>query len=204
MADNPPNIGHTPIGYERDAIHVAVVAVVAHKTLAPGVHVGADKYDKDYLESKDEKPIGIVDPFRKDNIKAGDMFWLMLYPGTVQSLRHHWVHPALGEVDVEDVVFVGGGNMSRHKLPTEQRQIPEESITYLHNIASAYGISYEAVIRMGYEYIKSGDYFCIYDSDAHSGDYPEYWEHWEAVTGDKAPSQDEHDYIPKIPVSCSC
>lgn len=78
----------------RDAIHIAVAPVVAAATLAPGDHVGVEA---DGRASKTSKHIGIVDPYLKASVKPGDRFYLCLYPNTITSLRHHWVHPAFKE-----------------------------------------------------------------------------------------------------------
>lgn len=198
MAHNVPNIGQEPQGYTRDAIHVAVMATVASEVLTPGQHVGAEKIDKEYYESTKDSHIGIVDPFRTKNVSPGELFWLMLYPNTVQSLRHHWVHPALCDVDVDDVKL----------LPfTEEKQEDsrtKEATEYMEVIAKNYGLDYDEVIQMGHTYRRSGDYYTIYDSDAHAGDFPKYWDHWEVLTGMSRPDEDDYNYLPPIPVSCSC
>lgn len=79
----------------RDAIHVAVAPVVASCSLVVGSHVcilpdGTAGYGRN--------PIGIVDPFLKKEPQTGDRFYLFLYPGSITSLAHHWVHPAFKEV----------------------------------------------------------------------------------------------------------
>lgn len=71
----------------RDAVHVAVVPVVAPRDLAPGQHVGPDGDAGGYH-------VGVVDPFLAAPVRAGELFYLCLYPGTVAGMRHHWSHPA--------------------------------------------------------------------------------------------------------------
>lgn len=74
----------------RDAIHVAVAPVEAGEDLQPGQHVGvvAGK------ATTSVAAIGVVDPFLTEPVRAGQRFWLFLYPNTVTSLRHVWTHPA--------------------------------------------------------------------------------------------------------------
>ncbi len=76
---------------ERDAVHVAVVPVMAAQVLSPGERVGLDGDGK--AMAKDE-PIGIVDPFLWEDVQPGERFWLWLTPGSITSLRHDWTHPA--------------------------------------------------------------------------------------------------------------
>jgi hypothetical protein len=79
---------------QRDAIHVAVVPVTAGETLMPGDRVKFGFGDPDIAIRSLSKGIGIVDPFLSVAVKAGERFWLFLYPGTVTSIRHDWTHPA--------------------------------------------------------------------------------------------------------------
>lgn len=72
----------------RDAVHVAVVPMVADKKMRPGETV-----------SVNGKSVGVVDPFLADDVKN----WLCLYPGSITSLRHDWTHPAF-EIERADEV----------------------------------------------------------------------------------------------------
>jgi hypothetical protein len=75
----------------RDAIHIAVAPLVAGVILEPGQHVGLFH---DGTASPMKPHIGVVDPFLKEPVPAGESFWVMLYPGTITGLRHVWTHPA--------------------------------------------------------------------------------------------------------------
>lgn len=107
MAD--PQFGRLVPGefpHERDAIHIAALAVYAGETLRPGEHVGVYPHGMldimvMYHEARNiavkyaEKTIGIVDAFLTEPVKFGERFWLFLYPGTIESLQHTWKHPTL-------------------------------------------------------------------------------------------------------------
>lgn len=77
----------------KDAIHVAVAPVTnADRKTWGGSHVGLTPDGK---ISEDVKPhIGIVDPFLESPVYEGEQCWLFLYPGSIKSLRHEWMHPA--------------------------------------------------------------------------------------------------------------
>ena len=91
MIQTQPQLGQFPNEDDRrDAIHIAIAPVVAGEDLQPGEHVGLSP-DKKFV--KTENSIGIVDPFLKETVKAGQTFWLCLYPYTITSLRHAWTHP---------------------------------------------------------------------------------------------------------------
>lgn len=77
----------------RDAIHLAVVPMVAGEDLQPGSHVRIE--NEKAVETINDDGIGIVDPFLRDRVTEGQTFWLCLYPKTITSLRHVWEHPAI-------------------------------------------------------------------------------------------------------------
>ena len=79
---------------KRDAIHIAVVPVIAAEDLEPGTNVGVNA---DGTQAGTEWPhVGIADPFIPwgGRIPKGATFWLCLYQGSVHTLRHEWTHPA--------------------------------------------------------------------------------------------------------------
>ena len=80
---------------KRDAIHVGVVPVRAGGVLRPAqkVKVRADGLAHPALPT--ERFTGIVDPFLFDQVGMGDLFWLLMAPGEVNSLRHDWDHEDL-------------------------------------------------------------------------------------------------------------
>ena len=82
---------------QRDAIHVAIAPVVAGEALRPGQPIGfADGYSGSDRETVcgGSTQVGIVDPFLKANVFKGQRFYMLLFPGTITSLRHEWSHPA--------------------------------------------------------------------------------------------------------------
>jgi len=105
MADLPDFLGSVipadaVVG--RDAIHVAVIPVVANEELEPGLRVGiVGRKGADWLagmvdENADPvEALGVVDPFLGERkVMPGQRFYLFLFPGTITGLRHCWQHPA--------------------------------------------------------------------------------------------------------------
>lgn len=76
----------------RDAIHLAVMPVIAGEPLRPGQLVCI--VDGKAKSVFGQKPVGIVDPFLLTVVDKGETFWLCLSPDTITSLRHDWTHPA--------------------------------------------------------------------------------------------------------------
>lgn len=114
---------------ERDAIHMAIVPLVAGERLKPGTHfkVTGEKHrtsDGDTVfKAYAVKPcshnaspatrrivtsetqsdaIGVVDPFLAKPVEIGQQFYGCLYPGSITSLRHEWIHPAFAEKEPTD------------------------------------------------------------------------------------------------------
>ncbi len=78
----------------RDAIHIAVLQVKAGHFLQPGQRIT----QKDGIAvGTNGIATGIVDPFLKDTVQEGQMFWMLVLPRTITSLRHVWDHPLFPE-----------------------------------------------------------------------------------------------------------
>lgn len=150
----------------RDAIHVAVAPVIADVLLQPGTHVGIVSENR---VGPSASPIGIVNPFLTSPVNQGGRVWLLLYPGSITSLRHDWTHPAFGETDNQEV----------------RRQ---EARKWLAMFARKVGLSYQELLTAAKRYQESGDYHCL------SFDTPEicyqereaFWANYEIATGEPA------------------
>jgi hypothetical protein len=160
----------------RDAVHIAVAPVVAKTRLKPGQHVG--------LVSRDEvgpskHPIGIVDPFLKQPVQAGERFYLFLYPGSITSLRHEWTHPA----------FVGAEFMEEN-----------ESRKYIEQIAERLGYTYKRLMEAADAWVQYETYETD-NTEAYKkitpAEWDKFWECYEDITGVKVKE--------KVPFfECSC
>lgn len=171
----------------RDAIHLAVEPVVAGTSLIVGHDVGIGKNGKAYHESitNNIKLVGIVDPFLKNNVKAGEMFWLIVYPRQITSLRHVWEHPD----------FPQPGQKPEESLEDKKAYSEGWLRDFVDN--NEWGCpSYESIIE---NYLAGG----IQDDSFHfgedaSGSIPdEFWDHMEIVVGHKIKNRPEY-------FSCSC
>ena len=92
----------------RDAIHVAVVLVVAKEPLKAGQRIGivGTSYYKngEYLGAAFstetcDRYHGVVSPFIDPDttLTKDDVFWMIMKPNTVTDLRHAWSHDVLPE-----------------------------------------------------------------------------------------------------------
>lgn len=174
--------------YGRDAIHIAVIQVVAAEELKPGDHVcltknsGTPPTVKAWYSDEDLEPIGIVDPFiSKDAIiYKGTIFFLFLYPKTVTSLRHHWTHPAFRDEGAEI------------KLSEEK----QKALSWLEDFAIEADLTLEALLEGAEDYVKNGNYLCEGDKWDSFDFEEEFWEHYKTYTG-KPPKEGSF-------FSCSC
>jgi hypothetical protein len=178
---------------KRDAIHLAVEPIVAGQTLAPGQHVGLitiEGVTRAYI-TKQEHLLGIVDPFLNEPVRAGNRFWLVVYPRQINSLRHVWTHPAF-----PDAPEVAG---MTPKLGVDAKAASE---AWLRNfIATSDCPSYEVVIAKAVDNDDSwsDEYLHFSGRDAHGDIPPEFWDHVEIVTGSKIPADKRATGF-----SCSC
>lgn len=148
----------------RDAIHVAVAPMVAAYVLTPGEHVGVLK---DGTAGESANPIGIVDPFLKKRVMAGETFWLCLYQFTVTGMRHHWSHPAFSD-------------SAAAPEATQAEVSPSEA--WIRDYAKSLDIPYEELIDGAKDYVENGNYFGIGDNSGVDTS-ESFWSHFAALTG---------------------
>lgn len=176
---------------KRDAIHLASEPAVAGEALHTGDHVRI----KDGIAYRTGigEGVGIVDPFlRVAYINKGQGFWLLLYPGMINSLRHVWTHPAFPD---------------EITAPTSVTKM--ESELWLRKFCDGSDCpAYDTVMELidkgtlpSTEYTSGGeynqDYLLFQGRDAHGTIPPEFWDHAENVLGRKLPWRPTY-------LSCSC
>ena len=167
----------------RDAVHVAVISAKATTNLLPGQDVGFT--DGGESAGPSETFIGIVDPFLKNPVSKGQRFWLYLYPRTITGLSHRWTHPALDN----------HGSGEAYSPPS--RQLSSEQ--WLRAYADDIDVGYRDLLRSADEWIKYGEYMCRGATLEGVGTSPEFWDHYEAVTGKRAPNDKRDNFF-----TCSC
>ena len=170
---------------QRDAIHIAVVPIMAGCDLLPGQHVSVSPDGKTAFHNKGSNPtVGIVDPYFPPNgkILKGATFWLCLYQGSVNTLRHEWTHdafPAVGSV-----------------APSAK----SESEIWLRAFASRikpYDDADTAYADLLKELAEDEIYYHGVDSDWSVRDNHELWRHVSIVMG-KIPNLED------LSIRCSC
>jgi len=173
----------------RDAIHLATYAVSSDERLFPGQHIG---FVGDKVSAKAPKHIGIVDPFLPTGANPGEMFWMLLYPRTITSLRHVWTHP---EFTAEAIAQ----SMEMEMDPNAK------SRAWLANLADSVGISYRRLMEGAEDWRASqrsggwGEYI-IGGSEMEGNSVPdEFWTHYEVMTGESVPEKERGSFF-----SCSC
>lgn len=164
----------------RDAIHVAVIPMVASEMLRPGQRVGIVGPS---TVGPSSDVIGIVDPFLQDVVPKGSRFWLMLLPNTVTGMRHHWAHPKFSEDEI-----------------TKGHQFVE-SEAWLRNIAGQFDMTYEELMSPDCELVN-GEFITQPGSEDWRelwyGIEDEFWRHYENVTGRPVEMRNRGGF------SCSC
>lgn len=166
----------------RDAVHVAVVPMLAAISLKPGQHVGTDGHGR---ISASEPHIGVVDPYLRAPLKAGDRCWLFLYPGSITSLRHEWTHPALGATAAP-----ASGSKSASEQWMRKWAMEHVSEDYYGEGKKSEDDALKYAIEAG-----RNQHIGPYES---ARDYidNEWWSHWEIITGQRG---DRDAYF-----SCGC
>ena len=182
---------------ERDAIHIATAAVFALEDLNPGDHVGFTTKDNDKMGRSEIAPLGIVDPFLPKPVKKGERFWVFLYPGTIQSLRHNWSHPSF---DVrQQLIRAIEETPAKKRMKAFAASLPEYAYSYGSEDERHDPISFEMLIDRATAYVNGGEYWSEGGRFEGQGLYDEFWDDFEELTGLKVPEGDRYSFF-----GCSC
>jgi hypothetical protein len=174
-------------GEKRDAIHLAVEPAVAAERLKPGQDVGF--VNGGFAAT--ERNVGIVDPFLKKDVMAGERFWLLVYPRQITSLRHVWAHPDFPEAEY-----------AVEEIETDSKSISER---WIRDFAARVGLKYQVLMDGAKDYYETkrsggwGEYLCFGGllEDEYVPD--EFWPHYEAVTGETVEAEFRGSFF-----TCSC
>lgn len=170
----------------RDAVHIAIAPVIASEDLKPGQHIGLVE-GTNKATSNTRKCIGIVDPFlKKQGVKAGQEFFMCLYPNTVTSMKHFWEHPSF---------------QSEQKIDTKDKNFNKivDARSHILEIALELGVDNNELLDRAREYIDYGNYWS--EGDRFEGMYlpSEFWDYFEILTGKRVSDSDRNSFF-----SCSC
>lgn len=165
---------------QRDAIHIAVAPVIATEKLYPGQEVvWGDAHTNDGVRAGvvGEMPLGIVDPYLKGPVFPNQTFWMFLMPGTVTVVRHEWVHPAFS-------AHVAGAVGSEK---------------YVRDMAERLDMTPGRLIEAAKDFLHEGRY--LTGGSEMEGEFtpPEFWPHFENLTGIKVDEDHRENFF-----SCSC
>lgn len=190
---------------KRDAIHLAVVPVIAPIRLEPGEHVGPDGYCND--------PMGIVDPFLPRPVFPGERFWLVIYPRQITSLRHVWEHPAFPNDTVkieasEDVDSIEKSKQwMRHFLDTYfyeddvghhiYKDVDAFITDVTSNIFGGKNNDERSIIAFGASSVET---LISYSDDDYAHTMEKFWHHYEVITGKNVSSERQKE----LSFVCGC
>lgn len=167
-------------GFVRDAIHMAVLPVIASTKLFPGQDIGFVNHLEWIVTAEATKKYGIVDPFLSRAVKPGERFFMWLYPNTITGLTHQWQHPLIEE---------------------RAAKVKHESETWLRDFAARQSFDFEELISGA----RFGDVITAHGTDLHGASQlgepvQEFWKHLEAFTGETFSEEQRENVI----WSCSC
>lgn len=179
---------------QRDAVHIACIPVIAGQILLPGIHVGIDPASK-VARAGLAPLVGIVDPFLLQAVAKGSRFWLLLYPGSITSLRHHWEHPTFSAMDAPTTTAPAAPRSTRGRRRAAETDadfitIAEDMLglqrtaarEWIDDYALRLGVSGDQLIAGAIAYLDHGRYLSDPGFEGVSTD-PNFWEQFTLLTG---------------------
>lgn len=179
-----------PEGTQRDAVHFAVIPMIAQERLLPGARISAEG-----KETVTAAAIGIVDPFLPPyyRVEEGQRFWCFLNPGSITGLRHVWSHPSF--VQEQAAAATSAEVAAAEKWLTDK--IRAMNGQGLPNLLEAvdYAITKQPDGYGGDGIICFGTDFQDYSHEANA----EFWRYWSTYTGRPIPTVAPNAYF-----RCAC
>ena len=171
----------------RDAIHIAVAPVTAGETLSPGTRIGFT--GNAFTVGTDAEIIGIVDPYLREDVREGEMFYMFLLPNTITSLRHEWTHP-----EFEKEAVLQGMEPTFFKL---KGAVAEEK--WISDFADNIGSNFGELMQGAEDYLKHGDYLVRGGTFEGYSIPDEFWDKYEIIKRQRIEENDRGTFL-----SCSC
>lgn len=183
----------------RDAIHIAVAPVVcADRSIKPGARIGFAEIGNCERVSSRGEPIGIADPFLEQPVTTGERFFMFLFPNTITTLRHEWIHPAFASV-------VSGRDRIAEARAEIQQIADAMGGDGDDDDPSWYGpfrpMTYERLMGAAKEWIDAEEYCVEHGGQSWQEGFPfqRFWPLYSIVTGEAVPSSRNRNFF-----SCSC
>jgi hypothetical protein len=177
MSEHKKLLGNIPSADDkRDAIHVAIVPLVAGEQLQPGQHVGL--HSAEVAVAVAPEMIGIVDPFLTRPVEPGELCWVCVYPGSITALRHDWIHPAFERADATHRMMQSMTGETASKL-------------WIENYATTLGVTFEELLE-GAELHHLDPGGCQLSGQSISD---EFWDHYEKVVGHPVSESERSDFF---------
>lgn len=164
---------------KRDAIHLAVLPIVAGHHMSPGTPI-VIKGEQAFEAGPTETALAIVDPFLATGPKRGERFWAVLRPRLVTSLRHVWTHPAFPDTEAHQ----------------DGRTASE---VWMDDFSKSLGITTEKLMEGARRYLGYGDLLYYGELFDGKGIPKEFWGHFEEIEKTTVPQEKRHGFL-----SCSC
>lgn len=159
----------------RDALHVPVICVKAHKMLSPGEHVGVQNN-----MTSPAHVVGVVDPFGVTWIPMGEPCLVILLPKSTGNVKHVWEHPS---IDCE---------VPPARIPNT---VCEPWAVYLKGVADKLGCNVSMITEAAEYYIRegtgSGGYQPGLDVDYDVINWVEFWNNYNQEHGTSINSEED-------------
>lgn len=177
---------------KRDAIHLAVLPIEAGQRLIRGNHIVVLDGVALAVPGGHPKAVGIVDPFLTGAVEKGQRFWLVIYPRTIQSLRHVWSHPAFPDE---------AGYPPAH---VDDDATTVKARAAIHAVAVDLGVSDEAMMKGAKNWLESredrtGIMMCFGKDLSYDWNMEAFWNAYALLTGESVPEDKARAFF-----TCAC